>query len=218
MLVAFSAALIGTVAHAGPRTPPADEPPPEFGAIRKTRFGCPQFAGVYEWPPMNAEEPRPGQAGRRFFHNNIAGLSLHEPSYLWFQQPDDRKHLLVQTLAVPRPRERIAMHLQYWQSKLLANSQHHCSGGWLIIDEHDLPIAGLAASYGGPTRVEFRIVPLADGNLAIGQRINTRVGGSGLYWADAKIVDLPAGRRHLWSWARLKRVADDGKDIRVEYR
>jgi uncharacterized protein (TIGR02001 family) len=52
ILVAFSAALIGAVAHAGPRTPPADEPPPEFGAIRKPRFGCPQFAGVFEWPPV----------------------------------------------------------------------------------------------------------------------------------------------------------------------
>jgi hypothetical protein len=194
-----------------------DVPPQAWGALAKPRFGCPKIAGVYAWPPASHPEPEPGQAGRMPFRN-IAGLPLHSPSYLWLFQPDQKKHLWIKTLAIPRGNEVIGFNNRGWRSIKLANSQHHCDRGWLIIDEHESSDPGANAAHAGSVLLLFRLVPLANGSLAIGRMTRVSGRGNALYWADAKIIDLPSGALETWHWARLERVADSGDQVGVTYR
>jgi hypothetical protein len=207
-------AILGSSEASAAKT--SDGPPAEFGAIATPRFGCPRIAGVYAWPPLGLPEPASGSA-RRMPFRQIAGLSLHDPAYLWLAQPDADKHLMLRTIAVPGEAEVIGLSNRGWRGRKLANSEHHCRRGWLIIDEHEHPRPDADASHGGATTVGFRIAPLADGSLAIGHWVRVSGRKGSISWSDAHIADLPAGDVVMWHWARLRRVADDGSTVEVDY-
>ncbi|MEO8506501.1 MAG: hypothetical protein ABI593_02620 [Betaproteobacteria bacterium] len=193
--------------------------PASFGKPVKPWFGCPKIAGVYAWPPIEGSlAPVPGPVQRGQFAN-IAGLQLYTKAYLWLEQPDDRRHLRLRAIAVPNDdkRLRIGNPDRGWKQRTLANSQNACSGGWLVITEVDFSHPSANAWYGGEVLSGMRLMALADGGLAIGQWLRVTNRRSVIAWGEAQLGSLPAEDLVYWHWVKLRRVADSGDAIKVDY-
>jgi hypothetical protein len=205
--------VAATVAEGSP------DMPVSFGKPVKPWFGCPKIAGVYAWPPVEGSmAPVPGPGQRRQFAN-IAGLQLHANAYLWLEQPDDKRHLRLRAIAVPGDDKslRIGNPDRGWKQRTLANSQNACDGGWLVITEADFSHPSANASYGGEVMSGLRLMALADGGLAIGQWLRVTKRSGSINWGETRLATLPADDRLYWHWVKLKRVADNGEAIKVDY-
>lgn len=194
--------------------------PASFGKPVKPWFGCPKIAGVYAWPPVEgALAPIPDGRQRGQFAN-IAGLQLHANAYLWLEQPDDKRHLRVRAVAIPVPgdtRHRIGNPDRGWKQRTLFNAQHACDGGWLVIGETDYPHPSANGWYRGEVLSGMRLMALADGGVALGQWLRVTKQTNSVYWGEARLATLPAADRLYWHWVKLKRIADSGDAVKIDY-
>lgn len=195
------------------------EVPGTFGKLAKPWWGCPKIAGVYAWPPVEGGlSPRPEAAAGGAQLARLAGLTLSEGGYLWLADSDARKHLVMRAIRLPQhPRDFVGIPDRGWKQKTLFNAEHGCEGGWLVIEEHEHSHPAADGWYGGEARIQLRLAPLADGGLAIGQRLRVTGRTGTIGWGDARILTLPAEDRVYWHWAKLRRVADTGDAVDIDY-
>lgn len=197
----------------------SEDMPPSFGKAVKPLTGCPSFAGVYEWPAAAGRlAATPGASNAATQDAMIGNLALGLKSFLWLVPPDDGGRLLLRAITVPHDsRTVIGTMNRGWRQKTLAKSQHTCTRGWLIIEEATHTSPGADAWYGGRVLIGTRLVPLEDGHLAMGQWTRVTDRTSSIGWGDTRLLTLPAPDRVYWHWVKLRRIADTGDAIVVDY-
>lgn len=216
---AFAAFLLLALGTASATEFTTEDMPPSFGKAVKPWAGCPKFAGVYEWPAVEGRlGAAPGQSNARTQHAMIGDLALGLKAFLWLVPPDDGDRLLLRAITVPHDsRTVIGMMNRGWRQKTLSGSQHTCTRGWLIIEEATHASPSADGWYGGRVLVGTRLVPLEGGDLAVGQWTRVTDRKSSIGWGEAKLLTLPAPDRVYWHWVKLRRVADSGESIVVDY-
>lgn len=189
------------------KLPPApDTMPDSYGKVQKVWLGCPDFTGLYAWPPVDHPAPEVRVTGRHATSAKFLDLPVYAEAQIWVNGPSKDTHdaLEVRTRMVNRdPRLRIASLTAHW-SYLLRS--YRCDGSWAAWEDppdetHRYVRTG-------------RMALLEDGSLAVGQAAReTHVKLPLFSWGGQSYGSVPGPDRIRTGWLRLRRIGPTGKDL-----
>ena len=195
-------------------TPPDElqgvaKPPPEWGALDISRFGCPDLSGMYQASPADAR-------GSRYNYGHMWPFPPAGSMQYWVSGPNDKLKNRLELRARLVGASRFGYHPRDWEwkSKGLANSQWGCKRGWVVLEEISIGLPSAQEWHGGTdVLVGARLGRLADGSLAVGQwmRVTGRTGSIG--WGDTVFFTTRSGDRVAWHWQKLERVGASGEGV-----
>lgn len=198
------------LAACGPEVQGAPKPPPAFGPVQSSWFGCPSLQGVYAWPPVEpggAHGSRPanhpgGQGSLPFFTGS-------PEMQVWVQQ--QRGETTLRTRTINRARNVRTSLTRQWSLVTYSGAQAHCSSGMLdLVPQTASP--GKEPGSSGALQ-GFRLALLKDGALAVGKRTLT-TGNKGSYfsWGGQSYGSYDAPDVETWTWLKLARTAAGGSE------
>jgi hypothetical protein len=186
------------------------EPPDSFGKVATAARGCPDVSGVYAWPFVAGPAQGFNEDGgyRRNGYAEFFGLTMPEQGELEIRPLANRKGQGLHFIARPieKPISRTPQRVQPPTHQRFGDERIHCKGGWVMVEEYDLPQAGARAEYGPKVRVGAKLAPLANGDLAIGQWLRvTERKASWFTWGEQSVGDRRLADRIEWFWSRYQR-------------
>lgn len=178
----------------GPEVQGSPKPPPAFGPVQSSSFGCPSLQGVYAWPPV---EPA-GVRGSLPFFTGSAEMQV------WVQQ--QRGETTLRTRTINRARNVRTSLTRQWSLVTYSGAQARCSSGMLDLAPQTAP-SGNEPGTSGKLQ-GFRLALLKDGGLAVGKRTLT-TGNKGSYfsWGGQSYGSYDAPDVETWTWFKLARTA-----------
>ena len=171
----------------GPDVQGSPKPPPAFGPVQSSWFGCPSLQGVYAWPPV---EPGGVRGSLPFFTGS-------PEMQVWVQQ--QRGETTLRTRTVNRVRNVRTSLTRQWSLVTYGGAQARCSSGMLdLVPQTVSPDKEPGAS---GVLQGFRLALLKDGGLAVGKRtVSTGNKGSYFSWGGLSFGSYDAPDVETWSW------------------
>jgi hypothetical protein len=182
------------LAACGPQVKGSPKPPPAFGPVQNSWFGCPPLQGVYAWPPV---DPAGVRGSLPFF----AGSPEMQ---VWVQQ--QRSETTVRTRAINRARNVRTPLTRQWSLVTYGGAQARCSSGMLDLVPHTAPLGKESGT--SDVLQGFRLALLKDGGLAVGKRtLTTGNKGSFFSWGGQSYGSYDAPDVETWTWFKLTSTA-----------
>ena len=178
----------------GPDVQGSPKPPPAFGPVQSSWFGCPSLQGVYAWPPV---EPGGVRGSLPFFTGS-------PEMQVWVQQ--QRGETTLRTRTINRARNVRTSLTRQWSLVTYSGAQARCSSGMLDLAPQPAP-SGNEPGTSGKLQ-GFRLALLQDGSLAVGKRtLATGNKGSYFSWGGQSYGSYDAPDVETWTWLKLARTA-----------
>jgi hypothetical protein len=194
----------------------SDVPPAEFGALQKDRSDCPNLEGLYAWPWAQGQPFGYRTPTQRDKFGDFLGMSLEAESQVWVSGPagTNPEELTLRTRMVNRnPNMRIGSLTTEWGYQIFNRLEFRCEDGWAELPEVDLQGDSVAYWYGGRgAKVSARLGLMADGSLAVGQKLRVWGRGNAGNNTVATINAKYGPDKITWYWTRLSRIGPTGKD------
>jgi len=176
-----------------------DAPPPAFGALATTWFGCPSLQGVYAWPPVAGEHAKvasnrqPWADGRPIF---IHGSAMQ----IWVDE-SNRSRIVFHSRTPPAGRGPGDIAGGGWSYAEYHRGQYRCKGSVMEVESE----AGEGGTAGPHA---FRLARTQDGALAVGIYTVVKGGEGALFSYDSATVGkYKVPDRAFWTWSKLARTA-----------
>lgn len=179
-------------------------PPPEFGAVSTSLFGCPTVQGVYAWPPSAGTYSKGMATNQEPWEGGIPVPARRGRMQIW----------VTQTPSVMTWRSRSARVMEglrdrttrEWSYSEYNRGAYSCSSGTLEVKPVDIETT---EDFGGKgIRRGFKLVVMEDGALAVGVKTVSYGRTMSLFtWADVSRGTIPAPDKTFWRWSKLTRVA-----------
>ena len=183
----------------GPEVQGSPKPPPAFGPVQSSWFGCPSMQGVYAWPPV---EPA-GVRGSLPFFTGSAEMQV------WVQQ--QRGETTLRTRTINRARNVRTSLTRQWSLVTYSGAQARCSSGMLDLAPQTVSPDKEPGASG--VLQGFRLALLKDGGLAVGKRtVSTGNKGSYFSWGGQSYGSYDAPDVETWTWFKLARTAAGDSD------
>lgn len=189
----------------GPDVQGSPKPPPAFGPVQSSWFGCPSLQGVYAWPPVDAggaHGSRP--VNHRWEHGSLPFFANAPEIQVWVQQ--QRGETTLRTRTINRARNVRTSLTRQWSLVTYGGAQARCSSGMLDLVPQTAPLDKESGTSG--VLQGFRLALLKDGGLAVGKRTLT-TGNKGSYfsWGGQSYGSYDAPDVETWAWFKLARTA-----------
>lgn len=179
-----------------------DAPPPEFGPLATTWFGCPSVQGVYAWPPVAGEHARvasnrqPWADGRPIF--------IHGPVMQIWVDGSNASRIVFHSRTPPAGRGPGDIAGGGWSYAEYHRGQYRCRGSVMEV-ENDA--GGESGEGGAAGRHAFRLARMQDGALAVGIYTVVKGGEAALFSYDSATVGkYKVADRAFWAWSKLART------------
>lgn len=193
------------LAACGPEVKGSPKPPPAFGAVQSSWFGCPSVQGVYAWPPVEASGVHgPKPANHRWEQGSLPFYANAPEMQIWVQQLQGG--ITLRTRTINRARNVRSSLTRQWSLVTYSSAQARCSSGMLDV----APQEASGGKHAGGTGVlqGFRLALLMDGALAVGTRtLSTGNKGSYFSWGGQSYGSYDAPDVETWTWLKLARTA-----------
>jgi hypothetical protein len=178
------------------------DPPASLGAVAGGGFfSCPDVQGDYTWARRRASDTSYAGGGHGW-KGPIPYPIMGQETQVWIRRPGKdlelRSRLVVRAENVRHPLAK------EWATQRYGPWEISCGSGALEVDEREVETG---EDFGGKgIRRGFKLVPLADGSLAVGVR-TTAYGRTGplFAWGDVFRGSIPLPPRTTWGWVRLAR-------------
>lgn len=209
------ATLLASCGGPPPIVKGSEEMPASFGKVAGPRVGCPDLEGLYGWPWADGQPFGYRTPDVQDKYGDFLGIPLYPEAQVWVSGPhEETKELALRSRMVNNdPRLRIGSLTREWSYRLLSRGEYTCGKGWVELSEQELEGDSVGYWFGGAgVRVSARLATLADGSLAVGQRVRVygRVGQLSVFGENRGNFDEPD--RITWYWTRLDRIGATGKD------
>jgi hypothetical protein len=184
-----------------------DAPPPEFGPLATTWFGCPSLQGVYAWPPVAGEHAR--VASNRRAWEDGRPIFIHGPAMQIWVDESNSSRIVFHGRTPPAGRAPGDLGGGGWSFAEYHRGQYRCKGSVMEVDDD----VGVEPGEGAkPARHAFRLARMQDGALAVGIYTFVQGGEASLFSYDSATVGkYKVPDRTFWTWSKLARTAPAGK-------
>lgn len=209
---AAALALCGLALSAcGPNVQGSPKPPPAFGPVHGSWFGCPSLQGVYAWPPVDpGRAPGTAPVKRRWEPGSLPFYASGAEMQVWVQQA--RGEIIMRSRSINRARNVRSSLTREWSYITYSGAQARCSSGMLdVVQPQEAPDSQEASGRSAPQG--FRLVLLKDGALAVGTRtLSTGNKGSFFSWGGQSYGSYDLPDVESWTWIKLSRTAAGDKE------